>query len=118
MDFLTIVLQLVFGWLIKKWPVLASWPSKLIPIFNAILAILVRLVTTLSSGTAHADSLGVSLLPQPQHHHPGWWAVWIFIQSVLLNTVVATGIFSGTKNAIEHFRSTKRQQAAATKAKQ
>ena len=96
MDLLTLALQLVFRLAVKKWPPLAKWPNRLIPVFNAILAALVQLGT----GVAHADSLTV--LPQAHIGHPGWCAVWHFMQPVLLNTLLSTGIFSSVKNVGAH----------------
>lgn len=93
MDALTVVLQLVFGFLIKKWPALKAWPNRLIPIFNLVLAILIQLA---QAATAHAQA-GAA----PAAHHPGWWAFWQFIQPVLLNTLLSTGIFSTGKNIVQ-----------------
>lgn len=99
MDWITILVQLAFGWAVKKWPVLATWPNKLIPVFNFILAILIKL----SGVTAvHADT--TSAVPLQAAHHPGWWAFWTFIQPVLLNTLLATGIFSTGKNIQQHLK--------------
>lgn len=107
MDILTIILQLLFGWAVRSWPVLAKWPNRLIPIFNAILAALVQL----AAGTAHAaDSLAVTVLPQHHHGHPGWFAVWQFLQPVLLNTLLSTGIFSSAKNVGGHFQKTPHEE--------
>ena len=114
MDFLTVVLQLLFGWLIKKWPALAAWPSKLIPLFNLILAILIRLGAGLVAPAHAADSLGVTGTPSAVHGQP-WWIAAV---AVLLNTLVSTGIFSAVKNVGEHFNSTPAEKKAAIKAKE
>lgn len=105
MDAVTILLQLLLGQLIRKWPVLKAWPDRLIPIFNAILALIVQIVAALTSVAHAADSLAVTVLPQPvPHGHPGWWAVWHFVQPIILNTLLSSGIFSTQKNVVEHFK--------------
>jgi hypothetical protein len=95
-DPITLISQLLFGFLVKKWPALALVPNKLIPVFNAVLAVLIQLVHPVQ---ANADSLTVVPI---QHGHPGWWGLWQFLQPVLLNTLLSTGIFSSVKNVGEH----------------
>lgn len=103
MDFLTIIIQLVFGWLVKRWPALANWPNKLIPVFNAIIAVIIQIVAALTSVAHAADSLAVTALPQSHvGGHPGWWALWHFLQPVVMNTILSTGIFSTAKNIKQH----------------
>ena len=103
MDALTVALQLLFGVLVKKWPVFAGWSNRLVPVFNAILAAVIQALAILRPTEAHAaaDSL-FTTLPTPIHGHPGWSAVWAFLQPVILNTLCATGIFSSVKNVGGH----------------
>lgn len=93
MDPITVVLQLVWGYLVKHWPVLAAWPNRLIPIMNFILAVLLQLAGV---GTAHADTGGTL-------RTVGGW-LWGVLGPALLNTLVSTGIFSTAKNVHQHIK--------------
>jgi hypothetical protein len=106
MDLLTVIIQLIFGQLVRKWKFLETWPNKLIPVFNAVAAILVQVVAALTSVAHAADSLSVTMMPQSSasHGHPGWWAVWHFLSPVVFNTLLSTGIFSAQKNVVEHMQ--------------
>lgn len=104
MDLTTIILQLLFGWAVRKWPPLKNWSNRLIPVMNAILAAIVQAI---AATTAHAaDSLAVTVLPAPpvHHGHPGWFAIWVFLQPVILNTLVSSGLFSSVKNVRDHIK--------------
>jgi uncharacterized membrane protein YhdT len=95
-DFITVAAQLVFGFLVKKWPALKAWPNKLIPVFNLALAVLLKL-----AGVGVASAQAVAEQGHPAH--PGWLSVWCFVQPLLINTLISTGIFSAGKNINQHF---------------
>ena len=92
-DPITILIQLAFGYAVKHWPALKAWPNKLIPVMNLVVGILVQL-----AGPALAHAQAGTDGPA----HPGWWAVWCFIQPVIVNTLLSTGIFSASKNVVQH----------------
>lgn len=63
-------LQILFGFAVKKLPGLATWPNRLIPVFNALLAILINLA-------GHTDNAVVTSLVQ---------------------TAISTGLYEGVRN--------------------
>lgn len=79
-----LVIQLIFGVLVKRWSALAAWPNKLIPLFNFILAVLVKLG---GPGVANAGVFSVIGANLGQ----------ILIQSAV-QTLLATGVHSTSKN--------------------
>lgn len=95
MDPITVVIQLVFGWLVKKWPALKGWPNRLIPVFNFVLALLIQLAGVVTD--AHA---GTGVLKAT-----GSW-LWGVLGPALLNTLISTGIFSTGKNIQQHITKT------------
>jgi hypothetical protein len=84
-----LLIQLAFGALVKKWSVLASWPNRLIPLFNALLAVIIQLA---GPGVAGAGVLGAGLF--------GWIAPRIgdVLLRAVVQTVLATGVHSTGKN--------------------
>ena len=89
---LTIV-QLAFGFLVKKWATLATWPNKLIPLFNAGLAVLVKLA---APAEAHADTIAIAAVLGLK---------WDWLKAVLVEavgqTLLSTGIHSTGKNLLQ-----------------
>lgn len=79
-----LLVQLGFGALVKKWSVLASWPNKLIPVFNLALAVLVKLAGPGEANAGLFSAVGKNLLP-------------ILVESVA-QTLIATGVHSSGKN--------------------
>lgn len=89
-DPLVVVAQLVFGFVVKKWPVLAAWPNKLIPIFNFILAILIGL----AGGVAHSADFG-------SFFSHGFGKVLV---NAAFNTILSTGTHSFGKNFLQQVK--------------
>ena len=88
-DPITIVIQIVAGVLLKRWPAVSN---KLIPPINYGIAILKRFVESLVVGTAHAQADGGSAA-----------AVFSPVAD-LLTTLISTGIHSAIKNLLQLFR--------------
>lgn len=82
-------LQLAFGLLIKKAPQLAAWPNRLIPLFNGLLAVLVKLA---GPGTAEAGVFGLSA-----------GGLFSLILESGAQTLLTTGIHSSAKNFWQSF---------------
>ena len=83
------VVQLVFGIAIKRLPALAAWPNKLIPLFNGLLALLIKLG---GPGDAEAAVLGVS----------GAGLLNLILEAGA-QTLLTTGIHSSWKNVWQNF---------------
>jgi hypothetical protein len=93
-----LVVQLAFGLLVKRLPALANVPNKLIPVLNALLAILIKL------GGPGVAGAGVF----------GWIAPRlgdIVLQS-LLQTALATGVHSSAKNVWQNIKQVALQSVA------
>lgn len=82
------VVQILFGFAVKRWSVLASWPNKLIPLFNAVLALLIKLAVP------EAEAAGIGEAAK------GFGS--LVLESVL-QTIVSTGLHSSGKNFIQQF---------------
>ena len=76
--------QLLFGFAIKRLPALEGVPNKLIPLFNGVLALLIKLA---GPGEAHASGLGDSL--------KGFGSV---VVDAAVQTLLSTGLHSTGKN--------------------
>jgi len=98
--FVLLITQLVFGALVKKWSVLASWPNRLIPLFNALLAVLIKLA---GPGVAGAGVFG---------------AIWPTLGTIVLQslgqTLLATGVHSTAKNVWQSVKEVALARAAAS----
>lgn len=95
-----LLVQLVFGALVKKWSVLASWPNRLIPLFNAILAILINLA---GPGVANAG-LFSKITP----------VLGQVILQAIGSTLLATGVHSTAKNVWQSIKEVALARAAAS----
>jgi len=84
------VVQLLFGFAVKKWSVLAAWPNRLIPLFNAVLAVLIKVA---GPAEAQAATIGVIALF-------GIKASWLgaVLTEAILQTLTTTGLHSSFKN--------------------
>ena len=76
--------QLLFGLAIKKVPALEAWPNKLIPLFNGVLALLIKL-----AGPADANASGIGDALR------GFGSLAL---EAALQTLLTTGIHSSAKN--------------------
>lgn len=81
-------LQLGFGLAIKKWAALEAWPNKLIPLFNGILAVLIKLA---GPGTAEAGVFGLT----------GGGFLNLLLEAGA-QTLLSTGIHSTSKNFFQN----------------
>lgn len=79
--------QLLFGYLVKHWPILKSWPNRLIPIFNFILGILIEF----SKSVANADDGKTTGQP--------WWMKLLY---VLINTFISSGVHGTVQSTVDH----------------
>lgn len=83
------VAQLLFGFAIKKTPALAAWPNRLIPLFNALLAVLIKLA---GPGEAEAGVFGRSA-----------GGLLNLVLEAGAQTLLTTGIHSSFKNFWQNF---------------
>lgn len=88
---LTLV-QLGFGVAIKKVPWLAAWPNKLIPLFNGVLALLVKIAVP----DADAGILGIDV------KGAGGFLLNAVVEAAG-QTLISTGIHSTGKNVWQQF---------------
>jgi hypothetical protein len=96
-----LLVQLVFGALVKRWSALAAWPNKLIPLFNFILAVLVKLG---GPGDANAGVFGRIL--------PGLGSILL---QAAVQTVIATGVHSTAKNGWQNLKEVALKSVAGIK---
>ena len=91
------IVQLLWGFAVKRLPALAKWPNKLIPVFNFVLAFLANVAVP---QPAHA---GVLAMPIAAIHLPGFLAVAVHAAwTAFLQTLVVTGLHSSLKNVGQH----------------
>ena len=95
---LTMILQVVWGFIVKRVPALAPWPNKLIPLMNAIFPALIAWVSALAGvPAAHAQGTGAGAVAATVLNNP-------LIVSYL-SMILTTGHHSFLKNTWQWIKS-------------